>query len=150
MNWCQKIGHTIPLRKKVSIFGVFLVHIRDECVKIQTRKTLNTDTFHVVFIKKRFLKKRWQLYYFRCESKQTELEKQWKSSEFIINYHYHYFYIWVKYEQRFNSTYHPLQAFGGHYLHYQGTSRLILNCLQELVNNLLNLQITYPGRKYYY
>ena len=24
------------------------------------------------------------------------------------------------------------------------TSKLILNCLQELINNLLNLQITYP------
>ena len=34
---------------KLSVFGVFLVHIQSECRKIQTRKTLNTDTFHAVY-----------------------------------------------------------------------------------------------------
>ena len=33
---------------KVSIFGVFLVRIQSECGKIQTRKTPNMDTFHIV------------------------------------------------------------------------------------------------------
>ena len=43
----------------------------------------------------------------------------------------------------FNSTYRSLRAFGCHRLHYQvhiNTNK----CLQELINNLLNLQTTYP------
>ena len=35
---------------KVSVFGVFLVHIQSECGKILTRKTPNTDTFYAVLI----------------------------------------------------------------------------------------------------
>ena len=33
---------------KVSVFGVFLAHIQSQFEKIQTRKTLNMDTFHAV------------------------------------------------------------------------------------------------------
>ena len=55
-----------------------------------------------------------------------------------------YHKTWVKENQsRFNSTYQSLPAFGGHRLHYQ-VHISTNNCLQELINNLLNLQITYP------
>ena len=40
----------------------------------------------------------------------------------------------------FNSTYHSLQAFGGHHLHYQ----VHINTNRKLFNKLLNLQTTYP------
>ena len=68
LNCCQPLYFTVSIPVtawKVSIFGVFLVHIfphldwirRDtislhipsKCGKIRTRKTLNTDTFHSVY-----------------------------------------------------------------------------------------------------
>ena len=47
---------------------------------------------------------------------------------------------WMKQKKsRFNSKYQSLRAFGGHRLHYQVhiNTKLILSCLQELINNLL-------------
>ena len=46
-------------------------------------------------------------------------------------------------QSRFNSTYQSLRAFGDHRLHYQVHINTN-NCFQELMNNLLNLQATYP------
>ena len=43
----------------------------------------------------------------------------------------------------FNSTYRSLRAFGCHCLHYQVHINTN-NRLQDLINNLLNLQATYP------
>ena len=45
---------TYPLRKKVSIFGVFLVRIQSKYGKIRTRKTPNTDTFYARTISTNF------------------------------------------------------------------------------------------------
>ena len=42
--------HKALTASKVSVFEVFLVRIQSECGKIRTRKTLNTDLFHAVFI----------------------------------------------------------------------------------------------------
>ena len=57
--------HFIHTSWKVSVFGVFLVHISphsnirilSECGKIRTWKTPNTNTFHTVLISLNFLKK---------------------------------------------------------------------------------------------
>ena len=49
---------------KASVFGVFLVRIfrniciQSECMKIQARKTLDTDTFHVAATKYVFATRR--------------------------------------------------------------------------------------------
>ena len=47
----------------MSVFGVILVRIQSECVKIRTRITPNTDTFHAVIVKTKILIQRqgnWQ------------------------------------------------------------------------------------------
>ena len=48
---------------KVSVFGVFLVHIHFKCGKIRTRKTPNTDTSQAVKIIEKSLELRgiWSL-----------------------------------------------------------------------------------------
>ena len=50
----------------------------------------------------------------------------------------------IKKKNRFSSTYQSLGAFGGQRLHYQVHINKYLNCLQKLINNLLNLQAMYP------
>ena len=48
LRWKCKLFSLLSTAQKVSVFGVFLVRIQPECGKIETRKTPNIDTFHVV------------------------------------------------------------------------------------------------------
>ena len=74
----QPFNHQL-LRKKVSVFGVFLVRIQFQCGKIRTRKTQNTDILwtniisidELSILKTNFLVqvlKTWDSYVFRTQS----------------------------------------------------------------------------------
>ena len=49
---------------KVSVFGIFLFRIQNECGKIQNRKSPNTNTFHAVWVSRY-----WSSKYFRIKNK---------------------------------------------------------------------------------